>query len=603
MRGIRFDMNKDKLAGAGMGAMTIIKRVAVVLAAALAVGCGGGGGSAGVSVFDGPATPGVTPAPVASDLSLALSSTSLPNNGSDRVTVTATAVDANRNALAGIPITISVDNGAVAAVTATTTDAQGVVTGTVGPGADRTNRVITVNAVSGSLSKSATFQITGSKITSTLLPAVIAPGAAGKVDFRLVDVNGNPLVGLPIIVTGVGNVETTATTGSNGEYSYVYTAPSTSGDLSIRASAAGVSSAPAVVQVQAVSTIPAVTQIVRSASVSANPNTVPVNTEGTGNLAVVRALFLGDNNAPVKNIRVRFDRDGDVNSIPGSFTSDFNILYSDANGVVTSTYIPGSRSSPTGGVTIRACWSYSDFPAGTCPNAARTTLTVISEPLSVSIGTNNLIEIGASGLDYVKRYIIQVNDSSGLAKSDVQISPSVDLPRYFKGQWVRTFSSVGPAWDRVERAQCDNEDLNRNGISEVYANGWVEDANGSFNLTPGRPALDPRKADVAISFEGSSRTDTKGQVVIAITYPQNVASWVEFNILVSASGVSGTEGRANFKGVLPVNADAIKDTNVVPPFVFSPYGLLSAPYILRNQDGSSATAAPALQICLKNPLE
>ena len=580
-----------------MGAMTIIKRVAVVLAAALAVGCGGGGGSAGVSVFDGPATPGVTPAPVASDLSLALSSTSLPNNGSDRVTVTATAVDANRNALAGIPITISVDNGAVAAVTATTTDAQGVVTGTVGPGADRTNRVITVNAVSGSLSKSATFQITGSKITSTLLPAVIAPGAAGKVDFRLVDVNGNPLVGLPIIVTGVGNVETTATTGSNGEYSYVYTAPSTSGDLSIRASAAGVSSAPAVVQVQAVSTIPAVTQIVRSASVSANPNTVPVNTEGTGNLAVVRALFLGDNNAPIKNIRVRFDRDGDVNSIPGSFTSDFNILYSDANGVVTSTYIPGSRSSPTGGVTIRACWSYSDFAVGTCPNAARTTVTIISEPLSVSIGTNNLIEIGASGLDYVKRYVVQVNDSSGLAKADVQISPSVDLPRYFKGEWVRTFLSVGPAWAKVERAQCDNEDLNRNGISEIYSNGWIEDANASFNLTPGRPALDPRKADVAISFEGSSRTDSRGQVVIAITYPQNVASWVEFNILVSASGVSGTEGRANFKGVLPVLAAAIADTNIAPAFQLSPYGLLASPVTAVNQNGVVGGAGTQLLIC------
>ena len=597
MRGTQLDMNKDKLAGAGMGAMTIIKRVAVVLAAALAVGCGGGGGSAGVSVFDGTAVPGTTPAPVASDLSLALSSTSLPNNGSDRITITATAVDANRNALAGIPVTISVDNGAVAAVSATKTDDQGIVTATVGPGSDRTNRVITVNAVSGSLAKSATFQITGSKLTSTLLPAVIAPGAAGKVDFRLVDVNGNPLVGLPIIVTGVGNVETPGTTGSNGDFSYAYTAPATSGDLTIRASAAGVTSAPAVVQVQAVSTIPVATQIVRSASVSANPNTVPVNTEGAGNLAVVRALFLGDNNAAIKNIRVRFDRDGDVNSIPGSFTSDFNILYSDANGVVTSTYIPGSRSSPTGGVTIRACWSYSDFAVGTCPNAARTTVTVISEPLSVSIGTNNLIEIGSSGLDYVKRYVIQVNDSSGLAKADVQISPSVDLPRYFKGEWVRTNATVGPAWAKIERAQCDNEDLNRNGISEVYANGWVEDANGSFNLTPGRPALDPRKADVAISFEGSSRTDTKGQVVIAITYPQNVASWVEFNILVSASGVSGTEGRANFKGVLPVLAAAIADTNIAPAFQLSPYGLLASPVTSVNQSGVVGGPGAALLIC------
>ena len=251
-------------------------------------------------------------------------------------------------------------------------------------------------------------------------------------------------------------------------------------------------------------------------------------------------------------------------------------------------------------MTIRACWDYSDFAAGACPNATRTTLTVISEPLSVSIGTNNLIGIGATGLDYIKRYLIQVNDSSGLAKADVQISPSVDLPRYFKGEWVRTNALVGPAWAKIERAQCDNEDLNRNGISEVYANGWAEDANGSFNLTPGRPALDPRKADVAISFEGSSRTDSKGQVVIAITYPQNVASWVEFNILVSASGVSGTEGRANFKGVLPVLADAIKDATIVPPFQFSPYGLLASPVTVVNQNGSPfivGSATAPLSIC------
>ena len=567
--------------------MTMIKRFAVMCVAALAVGCGGGGGSAGVSVFDGSAAaPGSTPAPVAADLSLALSSTSLPNNGSDKITVTATAVDANRNALAGIPVTIGVDNGAVVAVSASKTDDQGVVTATVGVGADRTNRVITINAVSGSLAKTATFQITGSKLTSTVLPAVIAPGAAGKVDFRLVDVNGNALVGLPIIVSGVGSVETSGTTGSNGDYSYAYTAPSTSGDLTIKATAGGVSSAPAVVQVQAVSTIPAATIIVRSASVSANPNAVPVNTEGTGNLAVVRALFLGDNNAPVKNIRVRFDRDGDANSIPGSFTSDFNLLYSDANGVATSTYIPGSRSSPTNGVTIRACWDYTDFAAGACPKSAKTTLTVISEPLSVSIGTNALIEIGPTGLDYIKRYVVQVNDSSGLAKADVQISPSVDLPRYFKGEWVRVTATTGPKWAKVERAQCANEDLNRNGISEVYANGWAEDANASLNLTPGRPALDPRKADVAISFEGSSRTDSRGQVVIAITYPQNVASWVEFNILVSASGVSGTEGRANFLGVLPVLAAAISDDTIAPAFIVSPYGLLASPVTIVNQGGS-----------------
>ena len=53
---------------------------------------------------------------------------------------------------------------------------------------------------------------------------------------------------------------------------------------------------------------------------------------------------------------------------------------------------------------------------------------------------------------------------------------------------------------------------------------------------------------MAISFVGSSSTDSGGQVELKITYGQNVASWLEFNILVAASGVAGTEGRTSYPG-------------------------------------------------------
>jgi hypothetical protein len=99
-------------------------------------GAGGGGG-------------GDPTAPVAADLSLALSATSLPNNGTSQITATVTAVDSNRNALADIPVTVSVNNNAVATVSGTTTDGKGVVTAEVGVGADRANRTVTVTAVSG----------------------------------------------------------------------------------------------------------------------------------------------------------------------------------------------------------------------------------------------------------------------------------------------------------------------------------------------------------------------------------------------------------------------------------------------------------------------
>ena len=249
--------------------------------------------------------------------------------------------------------------------------------------------------------------------------------------------------------------------------------------------------------------------------------------------------------------------------------------------MASTAYIPGSRFSPTDGVTIRACWSNVDFPAGTCPQAVgsqvKTTLTVTSDALSVTIGTDNLILTGATGLDYVKRYLVQVNDSSGLAKADVQISPSVDLLRYLKGFW--TIPSGSDKWVKTTAATCDNEDINRNGINEVYANGGVEDANGSRNLTSGRPALEPRKGDVVVSFEGASRTDAKGQAVLRVSYPQNVASWVDFNLVVAASGVAGTEGRANFQALLPFPAEAVNDVTKSPAFIASPYGLQASPVI------------------------
>ena len=107
----------------------------------------------------------------------------------------------------------------------------------------------------------------------------------------------------------------------------------------------------------------------------------------------------------------------------------------------------------------------------------------------------------------------------------------------------------------------------------------MEDANRSLNLVSGRPALEPRKGDVVVSFEGPSRTNSSGQVVLRLSYPQSVGSWVDFNLVVAAS-VAGTEGRANFQRVLPVRSDETSDAKAEPPFVISPYGVQASPTML-----------------------
>jgi len=512
----------------------------------------------------------------AADLTLVVAPGLLHNTGTASVTATATAVDSNRNVLAGVPVTLSVDNGGIIKPANTVSDANGQVTGAVFMGQDKTNRSITVTAVSGGLTRKAVVQVDGTKIKSTLIGAVLTPGQSGSVQYVVTDFNSIPMVGVTMVITGATGQQTTVTTGATGEYVYTFQAPSAGGSYNIRASVPGVEDIVTVLVSAGTGFIPSATGPVQSASVSASPSVVQINSPSSNlNRATVRALFLGNANAPVKNVRVRFDLNGDKQSIGGTFSSGSAQVYSDANGVATASYISGPRFSPTDGVTVRACWSLDDFPSGSCPNQALTTLTVISDSLSVTIGTNAEILEGDSKLTYVKRYAVQVVDSSGLAAKDVQVSAQVDLLSYYKGEWA--FSAAADRWIQSIRATCANEDLNRNGVSETLSNGVIEDANGSANRTAGRPALEPRKADVAVSFEGGvSKTNESGIVVIRIEYPQNVASWVYFNVVVGASGIAGTEGRANFEGILPVAAAAVTKKDLPPPFQFSPYGIQSS---------------------------
>jgi hypothetical protein len=565
--------------------MTTLQRFISIAALLALAACGGGGGSAGSSPFgpNNPANPGTPPvdpsAPVASDISLTLSAPTVNNSGTETVTATVTAVDANRNTVPGIPVTISVDNGATVQVSGTSTNTAGVVTGTVHIGADRTNRVITVTAVSGTLTRQVAVQVIGTRITATAVPAVLAPSEPGRVQYRVVDANGNPLAGVPITITGPAGATSSATTAINGDYEYSYTAPTAAGSLNIVASSGGVENTTTVLVQGGPSTIPPVPAgSVQSSTVSAAPSVVPVNAVGsTTNRTQVRALFVGNNNAPIPNIRVRFDLAGDVNSIGGSFSTGDALVYSDAGGAAQTAYIPGTRFSPTDGLTIRACWDYADFAAGTCPRQATTTVTVISDALSVSIGTDELVLLG--DVSYSKRFVVQVNDSSGLAKPDVQINPLLDLRSYDKG----FYNFDGSRWVQVVPGpRCDNEDINRNGVMETYSNGVVEDANGNAQL-------DPRKADVVVSFDGPSRTNAAGQVFLRVTYPRNYGSWVQFRLDVAAGGVSGTEGRASYSSTLPVPFTALQAQSS-PAFVVSPYGVQASPTLtVTTPQGISAS--------------
>jgi hypothetical protein len=559
-----------------------------LLTATLLASCGGGGGSAGSSPLTG-ADPNGSTDPTAARLTLLLNATSINNSGAATVTATATAATNSGQALSGIPITFSVDNGATFTQSAATTGTNGQSTAVVSIGANPSNRVITVRATSGSLSATAPFAVTGAALSGTAIPAIVVPGSTGnKVDFRLVNANGAAMVGQAISVSAGSLGTTTGTTGVNGDYSYTYTAPAAIGALDITATAGGVSNTQTVTVQSSGSSPPAAMGAIQSASVSANPSVVSTNTATTNNRTEVRALFVGLNNLPIRNVRVRFRAEDLVgNALPdGRFSTDDNLVYSDASGIATTAYIPGGRSSPTNGVIIRACYSAIDFATctPTAPLSATTTITIAAEPLSVSIGSNNAIVTGPNDLTYIREFVVLVVDASGRAKGNVDIVPSVDLERYYKGQYVRGsnwfkgyVANAGPPPQLVAHpgVECFNEDINRNAVNEAG-----DDINRNNSL-------EPRKSDVAVSILGNGKTDDSGAATVRIEYPQNVASWLRVKILIAATGVSGTEGRATWTEVLPVPIDAISAA-ASPAFIFSPYGTAISNADVTYPDGTFA---------------
>ncbi|MBK7687239.1 MAG: Ig-like domain-containing protein [Rhodocyclaceae bacterium] len=194
----------------------------VVVIAQLAA-CGGGGGTVGTATTT-PTTP-TTPTVTVSGVSLGTSLTSVATDGSNSATITATVVDANRNALSGVAVTFATDNGLLSDAVSPTS-ASGVATVVLRNGtADFSNRTATVTATAGG--KSATIPIllggstlalaasagnatVGTDITFTATALNSAPASAGVVNQSIRFSKGAGS-------TGDGTLSaTTATTGTTG---------------------------------------------------------------------------------------------------------------------------------------------------------------------------------------------------------------------------------------------------------------------------------------------------------------------------------------------------------------------------------------------------
>jgi hypothetical protein len=550
---------------------------AILAAAALGIvlaGCSAGGKPSDTS--GGQTT--------AASLNVSLSKTALSSTGSDAATVTVTALDSNNNVVAAAPVTISADSGVVS-TSATTTDTSGIVTGTIGVGGDHSNRTITLVVKSGSLRKTVTIDVTGATLGATA--ASTTAGSAATIEYTLQDAANTAIAGAPVTVSMAGQADATGTTDANGKYPYPFTMPSTS--TTVTAKAAGVTSTTTVSPTNGTTVVPDA-GTVTSPSLAANPSSV-----STGHQVELRALFIGANNAPIPNVRVRFQMT-DNNSIGGTLSSDsadgltHNVVYSDANGVARATYTAGTR----GGIIIPTiCWSSTDFASGTCPNTvSASSLTVVASGVSLAVLTNGVITVDDANNNYSLSLVVQVVDASNQPVAGSKVTGAVDIPRYYRGEYGISNSKWVPGMFANPVAgtgftqgieSCDNEDINRNNNME-----GSEDHNASN-------ALEPFKASVAIvpTSAGSDVTDSFGKAHFSLQYGQNYASW-EDTVLTFTTTVEGTEGHATYPTGLPVPAASLTSIAASPPFQISPYNVLPAGEFFPTAAGSDSIANPGV---------
>ncbi len=275
----------------------------------------------------------------------------------------------------------------------------------------------------------------------------------------------------------------------------------------------------------------------------ANPGTIPTNTPGSDTeKSEIIAIVRDTNGNLVKNQRVEFT----VNDITGGRISPSSAL-TDSFGRATTSYIAGSSSSASNGVTVSA------QVIGTGISAF-VKLTVAQRGVFISLGTGN--DIGdLNTTTYRLPYTVLVTDINGGPVSDAKVTLSI-VPRAY-GKGLYCYDLTSKAWTAKNRFNAYvNEDSNQNGILDAG-----EDANSDGILQPGNNAT---------LSASTLTTSTNGFADFDVLYPKVYATWVEV-ALIAKTTVVGTEDSTTAVFTLPFASKDKGTEEVSPVFRVSPF--------------------------------
>lgn len=576
-------------------------------------GCGGGGSDAGCSVYAPGCEDPETPAAEVAQLRMSLSVTNVSNGAIADVVATVTALTSTNKAVPGVDVVYSVDDGSAASddsgafieSSGGVTGENGQTTATVDLGSDKSNRVITVTATAGGRTVSKTINVQGSVISATP-NTLVDPATSETIAFTVTDSNGAPIVATPIVVEAIGLGVRSGQTDINGAFSYTYNVPNSPGNsFAFTVSAAGVTKQYPISIKSAAQVLPApVLTGGLTQALQVNPNVVAVNSEGseTNRMQVV-ASFEDSAGRPIPNMRVSFRLTGvNAAAVGGKFSNGpitgTPALASDADGKVQTFYIPATRSSPNNAISITACYGTTDAEAQNCTaNAAMSgapmakPITIADEAVSVSIGTDGLLINEVESLSYAQRFVIKVVNSAGQPKAGLTVSGQINTVNYYKGYYVRGsenwFKPVGGNFMCAKEDRDDDDRLDSTPVNEDLDHDT---------------RLEPIRADVSLTAPNGWVTNADGLVLVKMSYPKNVATWMTINLQAS-SLVGGSEGRASRQQLLNALVEDVKAEGL-PAFAESPYGTVTTDITLGANrtmaDGTVLTSGTVLTPCL-NP--
>jgi hypothetical protein len=560
--------------------------------------CSGGGGSPGATSNAAPTaasadTPTSNPAATVADIAVTLSNNGLlRNTGSDAVDLTVLALNASNNVVSGAAVQVSVDSQGVFASADSATGADGRFTGSVTSPTNKTDRTINVRVQVGNIVRNLAIFVVGSQITVTPVPGAPLAGQPTSLNIRLVDANNSGISGQTLTVSGTAGFGGTVVTGPNGDAIFNGAAPATAGTYTVVVTGSGIrfENSLTVTSPSGGGIPPAVIPL-GPGSLSINPTNVRNNiTAVSDNRAVATFKVLNGSNQGVANVRVKFFILPPGLGAGERMSTGSSVVYTNSAGEVTSDYIPGTRSSPTDGVRIRACYGPTDADvAATDPSACATfadqSLTVVGQALNLSIFENNTLQGINNNLIYKKTLAIQIGDAAGNPVRDAVVSASVDITHFGKGpSWVspyQTFGNVAPTISDTytstlnstlvptptiisgtitttvgRNVWCVNEDLNRNGTRDTG-----EDFDGDGKQ-------EPRSSDVVITFPNGNRTNADGLLFVDVQWGQSVGGWLAYTVkaTTNVAGSEGANSRAFVTDVL--QADVPNGSFLTPPYGF-----------------------------------